>query len=582
MAYDLARSSKKRRQGRPANIEAEKTVAQVAGGLLSPLFSVKNGQIQWLSTDEIIQRHGWKIYKEMMADDQVKACIAFKSLLVRGRAWDIKPQGEGETKEKVAKFLDFNLRRINFGKKVREALTAYQYGFSIAEILWEIGEYEGQTHVLLKDLKFRDPSTVVINTDIHGNIQFYEQETGLLQPKVKLEKEKMFHWAYNGEFSDHYGRSDLRAAYKNWWAKKFIIQFWNVALERVGSPMTITKYPVGASTDLKATLQEILKSLSSKTEILIPEGVEIELLGAERQGKGDFKDACEYHDNAISRAILVPALLGVSSGGPARGSDSQSRLHLRVLFKTADYDGKELMAEMEQQVFRQLIDYNFPNVEEYPCFIWQDYGEFEAMEIADSIRLLHNAGIIDMDQEDVNYARSILGLPIRGENDEEDEVLRPEPAPMGQGGMGAGADGTPGSSGQNNTRAKKGASTKSTKTSGSTVTKMEQDILAALTQPEINMQPQEVVVKVPAKRRRKVFEREEDGRIVAVVEEEVQVEEAKPEVVVHPPRITMSPPEITVHPQEIVVNMPAEAATSKRKVFERDPDTGQIIGYVEE
>jgi hypothetical protein len=48
-------------------------------------------------------------------------------------------------------------------------------------------------------------------------------------------------------------------------------------------------------------------------------------------------------------------------------------------------------------------------------FVWQDYGQFEGMKIADEIRQLHAAGIIDMDQTDVNYARSVLGLPIRDE-----------------------------------------------------------------------------------------------------------------------------------------------------------------------
>jgi len=42
---------------------------------------------------------------------------------------------------------------------------------------------------------------------------------------------------------------------------------------------------------------------------------------------------------------------------------------------------------------------------------------------------LHAAGMIDMDQEDVNYARSILGLPLRKEGDPEDEVVRPQPLP---------------------------------------------------------------------------------------------------------------------------------------------------------
>ena len=58
---------------------------------------------------------------------------------------------------------------------------------------------------------------------------------------------------------------------------------------------------------------------------------------------------------------------------------------------------------------------------------------FEAFEITDAIKELFNAGIIEMDQEDVNYARSVLGLQIRGE-DHEDEIRRPDPSAAMPGG----------------------------------------------------------------------------------------------------------------------------------------------------
>jgi hypothetical protein len=64
--------------------------------------------------------------------------------------------------------------------------------------------------------------------------------------------------------------------------------------------------------------------------------------------------------------------------------------------------------------------------------------------------LLHAAGIVDMDQNDVNYARSVLGLPLRGEGDKEDEVVRPQPLPPP-----ANPNVTPPKAGQGNQNAKK-------------------------------------------------------------------------------------------------------------------------------
>lgn len=385
--------------------------------------------VRFLPTDEIITRKGWKVYKDMRHDDQIKATMSFKKILIHGRGLEVQSikekQGEDE-----AKFVEWALKRINMKRIFREALSAFDYGFSVGEIIWEMAEYEGQQVVTIKDIKHRNPENIEIESDWHGNVKMFVQEARYGEV-ISLKPEKVWHYAHNCEFQDHYGVSDLRAAYKNWWSKKFIINFWNVFLERLGQPMTKMSYPLGASEELKSTLKSILSGLSTKTEILIPEGVEIELIEAQRAGNADYGAALGYHDNAIARALLVVALLGTDNSDVKRGSDSQSRLHLRVLFKMADEIARDLLFTFQKQVVKQLVDYNFSG-ERYPHLMFQDYGEFEGIEVADTIRLLHAAGILDMDQEDVNYARSVLGLPLRREGQKEDDVVRPpQPPPPG-------------------------------------------------------------------------------------------------------------------------------------------------------
>jgi hypothetical protein len=126
-------------------------------------------------------------------------------------------------------------------------------------------------------------------------------------------------------------------------------------------------------------------------------------------------------------------------------------LQLRTLFKSADEESQELIASFTEQVMRPLVDFNFQHDNLYPEFIWQDYGEFEGIEVADTIRQLFAAGMLDPDQTDINYVRSILGLPVRGEDDPEDELIKPQALPPP-------ANGTPPPAApQNNDRAEKGA-----------------------------------------------------------------------------------------------------------------------------
>lgn len=418
------------RTGRPLAIERQETV--IGGEIASSFLPAEKGGIIVQSPDKLLRTKGYTVYRDMRADDQVKLTMAFKKILVHGRSWQIKAASDSESDKDIARFVEHNLKRINFKKTLKEALSACDFGFSIGEINWEVGDYEGNRTLLLKNIKHRDPDRWEARMSRHGDILDWRQTEGhgIGSNPIIMPPNKLWHFAHQGEFSNPYGTSDLRAAYKSWWAKKFIHNFWNVFLERLGSPQTVMHYPQGASDELKNTLKGILNGLSTKTEILIPEGVEIKLVEAMRtSGQATFHDALTYHNNAIARAILMVALFGAGGDDISRGADSQSRLHLRTLFKMGDDLAKELMETFHDQVLIQLVDFNFAGVEKYPEFVWQDYGEFEGIEVADTIRLLHAAGIVDMDQSDVNYARSILGLPIRGEDDKEDKVNRPPPPP---------------------------------------------------------------------------------------------------------------------------------------------------------
>lgn len=454
--------------GRPRAIEGEDMV--VSSGLLASMIRPASGGVYFLPIDEIIKKQGWKTYNEMRHDDQVKAALAFKRILIRGRAWEIAPGSKNEQAKAVADFVSWALTRIDLNQVFEEALSALEYGFALGELVWERTTYKGKQVVTLGKIAHRDPQTIQLFSDVHGNFLGARQQAynlaGILpsKPWIELGPEKLWLWTYNGRFGNLQGEADLRSAYRPWWCKKFIIQFWNVFLERMGSPMTAMRYPLGATQELKNTLKEIMRNLASKTEVLIPQGVEIDLIEATRTGTATYEQALSFHNNAIARAILMVMLLGTGAETEtSRGADSQSFLQLRILFKMADEVSKHLVASLVKQVVRPLVEMNFNgDIDELmPVFVWQDYGQFEGMKIADTIRLLHAAGILDMDQKDVNYARSVLGLPLRGPDDEEDDVRRPPEAPPP-----GNANAPPPSAAQGNEQAKKGGDT-STKSKNS-------------------------------------------------------------------------------------------------------------------
>lgn len=446
--------------GRPRTIEGEKMV--VGNSVLASMMLPRDGGVYFLSVDDIVARKGWATYKEMLNDDQVKAVLEFKKVLVAGRKWEISPGDQSDDGKKQADFAMDNLYRVNIDQVFRNALSAFEFGYSLAEIVFERAKWDGdsQQHVMLKKLAHRDPRELQLKMDFNGNF-IGARQVGVIGASsnnniIELPKEKLWLHTHDKRFDNLYGNPDLRAAYRSWYAKKFVMQFWNVYLERFGAPMTKMTYPLGASDQLKANLKSILMNLASKTEILVPQGVEVNLIEATRGGNAGYADALAFHNNSIARAMLMVALLGADGDANRQtASDSQSYLHLRILFKMADEISQQLASDMMKQVIYPLIDLNFAKPV-YPKFVWQDYGQFEGMKVADEIRQLHVAGIIDMDQTDVNYVRSVLGLPIRSDEDEPDEVIRPAPMPSPGGGT------VPPAAEQGNDRAGKGTASKKT------------------------------------------------------------------------------------------------------------------------
>ena len=426
--------------GRPANGTNE--TLEITGGkqvVPSPLgvgtTTGREAMLEWINVDDIIARKGWRAYSEMRHDAQIKACLRMKTSLIANRDFDILPASTSERDKKVAKFVEAQLKHKNLMRKVvRQACQSFTWGFNVSEVVWTMHRFEGEPLIGIKKVADREPDQLYLDGDNHGNLKRIRQQTDrgkviALPYAPGSIRNRIFHYANDSQFGNPHGNSDLRSVYKNWWMKKYVLQFWGTFLDRMGSPMMVAKYPQGSPEGVKTALKQILRNLQAKTEIMIPEGVELELIEAKRSGNGDYESALIYNDTEIAKGILVPSLLGMGQD-IKRGSDSQSRLHLRTLFKTLGEIGDDIVDGFWDQIISSLVIANFGEGTPVPQLQWGDYGEFEGPELADVIRLLHSAGILELDQQDLNYTRSLLGMPLREDEDKQETVIRPpEPPP---------------------------------------------------------------------------------------------------------------------------------------------------------
>lgn len=375
--------------------------------------------------DDIYQKKGSiDIYQEMLNDDQVKAVLYTKKYSIIGSGGEVKPNDEDEQGQEKADYCNYCLTdglTGSFSRALWKIISAFEYGYSVTEKLFkkfQNGKYEGKIGIY--KFKTRPPQTFLLPTDKHGNLVSVTQMTE--QGDIPLETKYFVVYTYNMEFDgNYYGTSDLRAAYTPWWSKKFNRRFRNIRNERFGMPLVIGRHPVGASPDEVTALFNTVKNLQAKSAATLPEGDTIEFIESKMtQGKSDvFETSISYDDKSIARSMLMPDMLGFSDSkfGSRASSETGFDLFLNIL----EFIRSEITEEVvDEQILKQLVDLNFPNVTNYPKY------KFNPITGEDKQKLLKL--FLEAVKEKTVYPTEKDEIHIRQVTDFPEEVgERPEP-----------------------------------------------------------------------------------------------------------------------------------------------------------
>uniref|UniRef100_A0A6M3ITT5 Uncharacterized protein n=1 Tax=viral metagenome TaxID=1070528 RepID=A0A6M3ITT5_9ZZZZ len=300
---------------------------------------------------------------------------------------------------------------------------------SVTEKVWyKIGKGKFAGKIGLKALKTREPFYYGFETDDFGNLRedgvVYQGPTNvdlnkLLQNNEKsklsmggyrLPVDKFVIYSYNKEFSNYYGQSDLRSAYRSWWSKEILIRFMNIYMERFGMPLAVGTYPKGLSKPDKDALNTVLDNIQAKYAITIPEDMKVELLGVGTGGENQYRSAIEMHNKFISRSILVPDLMGFNemSGG---GSYALGKKHFDVFLWILQKLGRDVEETLVgEQIIKQLVDYNYNNVVDYPSFKFESITAEGTATRANIIQMGVTGGFINPEEE---WIREYLAIPKR-------------------------------------------------------------------------------------------------------------------------------------------------------------------------
>jgi len=227
----------------------------------------------------------------------------------------------------------------------------------------------------------------------------------------------------------HYGQSELREAYRAWFSKDMAIRFWNVFLERYASGFLKIQPKEGttlnASSAEYTALVNFIKNLSPKTGVILPSGIDAELIYPATTDA--YEKAITVHDKSIAKALLVPNLLGISEQG-STGSFAQSQTQLEAFLWTLEAETKRLEEILNEGLFKPLGELNF-GAGPYPRFRFKPLSEALKMQIIKTWLELVKGNAVTSTDADEKHIRELLDFPEAGEPLDKPEKALPRELP---------------------------------------------------------------------------------------------------------------------------------------------------------
>lgn len=294
---------------------------------------------------------GIQLYRDIERDAEAWAVLDKRKRAVIARPWNVEA-ATGDARDKAAADLVAEqLRRMPFDRICYELLDAVLMGYSVGEAMWAI-----------------EPDQVrPVDVISRGQERFrFDKERRLrlitLQSPSEgelLEERKFIVHRCGGRDANPYG---LGLGTRLFWPclfKRQDVSFWLTFLDKFGSPTGLGKYPSGATETEQETLLTALASIRQNSAVVIPAGMEAELLEAARSGSSDaYERMARYMDQQISLIVLGETMT-TNAASTGLGSN-QADVHNDVRIELAMADADLLADTLQATLCQWIVDFNLP------------------------------------------------------------------------------------------------------------------------------------------------------------------------------------------------------------------------------
>lgn len=301
--------------------------------------------------DIVLRKQGkdMKIYRELLCDSHVFACVQSRKAGVLSMDWEIN---RGLDKDQNAELLENTLKKLNVYKLISDILEATQYGFQPLEIMWKRTK---SGHILPEKIIAKPSEWFCFDDD--NNLKFRTKENYYGE---KVPDKKFLLAQNNPSYNNPYGERTLSRVFWPVTFKKGGMKFWVIFTEKYGMPHLVGKHPRGATKEETNSLADMLEEMVQDAIAVIPDDSSVEIKEANKSSSADIYEKLIDKMNAeISKAVLGQTL---TTEIGSSGSYAASNTHMSVRQDIIDSD-KKLVESVINQLIQWIYEINFTSAE---------------------------------------------------------------------------------------------------------------------------------------------------------------------------------------------------------------------------
>lgn len=385
-------------------------------------FINKRGMSPYENTNPAISKKGWEYIKtHVEKDTHFQSVIGTRINSLIANPWKIVPAQSIENGRIVIKpedimiadFVRAALQNVDkgFESDIVAMMNHIPRGYSLNEINWRYmdkGKLAGKLGI--RDIRYKQPELFSFKFDEYGRYSL--NQTNPEMKAIPL-KNKFVHFINGLDDENPYGES-IAANCAFWvYLKENDAKFWAVFAERFGMPFTKLEVPPNMSESDKLVADNIIKKIHTTTGMQIPKEMVLTFLEATRSGDANYRGLWEMSDSEMSKAVLG-STLAVETQKNTTSTHAASSSHENTMGIQLNFDVISSMSGINQQLIKPLVDFNYPNVENYPKFVWGTFDVGGFITLAQGIEALLRSGL----KIPNSWVHEITTIPLPIENEE--------------------------------------------------------------------------------------------------------------------------------------------------------------------